>query len=108
MLILLYKVVVHGIFFKLYASLSEAAMLNPAGETTGDVFIVDFDRRLMVQFRGSVVAGLLAYRKFDDALGLSVRAGDEFADVRTGRNGRMRLLACCGSPYSGVSPVMRL
>jgi len=39
---------------------------------SGDV--LDFDRRLMVQFRGAVVtsdAGLLADHDLDDALGLS-------------------------------------
>jgi hypothetical protein len=30
-------------------------MANPAGESDGEVLRLDFDRRLMVQFRGSVV-----------------------------------------------------
>jgi hypothetical protein len=56
---------------------------------------LDFDLRLMLQFRGSVVtsdAGLLAYRELEDALGLSETAGERLADARTGKNGRHALL----------------
>jgi hypothetical protein len=74
----------------------EAAMANPAGESNGETFRLDFDRRLMLQFRGSVVtsdAGLLPYRELDDVLGLSAIASEVLADARTGRNGRHALAA---------------
>ena len=70
-------------------------MANPAGESESGALRLDFDRRLMVQFRGSVVtsdAGLLAYRELDDALGLSAVAGEMLADARTGKNGRHALV----------------
>ncbi len=69
-------------------------MANPAGESSGEVLRLDFDRRLTLQFRGSAVAsdaGLPAYRELDDALGLSAMAGEKLADARTGKNGRHAL-----------------
>jgi Transposase DDE domain group 1 len=70
-------------------------MANPMGESNGETLRLDFDRRLTLQFRGSVVtsdAGLLAYRELDDALGLSDLAGERLADARTGKNGRHALV----------------
>jgi hypothetical protein len=68
---------------------------RPTGEAESDIFRLDFDRRLMLQFRGSAVtsdAGLLAYCELDDALGLTEMAGETLADARTGRNGRHALV----------------
>src|ERR1700745_348138 len=70
-------------------------MANPAGESNAEVLRLDFDRRLMRQFRGSVVtsdAGLLAYRELDDALGLTTVASEMLADARPGTNGRHALV----------------
>jgi hypothetical protein len=70
-------------------------MADPAGEADRGALRLDFDRRLMLQFRGSAItsdAGLLPYRELDDALGLTDTAGDVLADARTGKNGRHRLV----------------
>ena len=69
-------------------------MAYPMGEADKGALRLDFDRRLMLQFRGSTItsdAGLLAYRELDDALHLTDTAADALADVRTGKNGRHRL-----------------
>ena len=62
-------------------------MANQAGESNDAVFKLDFDRRLMLQFRRSVVTsdtGSLAYRELDDALGLIAIAGQHLSDTLRG------------------------
>ena len=69
-------------------------MADPTGEADRSALRLDFDRRLMLQFRGSTItsdAGLLAYRELDDALRLTDTAANTLADARTGKNGRHRL-----------------
>ncbi len=69
-------------------------MAYPMGEANKGALRLDFDRRLMLQFRGSTITsdgGLLAYRELDDALSLTDTAADALADARTGKNGRHRL-----------------
>jgi len=68
---------------------------DPVGESTGGTLRLDFDLRLMLRFRGTVItsdAGLLAYRELDDALDLSKSAGAVLADARSGKNGRHALV----------------
>src|SRR3954447_11000459 len=70
-------------------------MADPTGKADRAALRLDFDRRLMLQFRGSTItsdAGLLAYRELDDAIHLTDTAANTLVDARTGKNGRHRLV----------------
>jgi hypothetical protein len=63
-------------------------MGNP-GEADRGALRLDFDRRLMLEFRGSGItsdAGLLAYCGLDDTLGSTDTRTDILADARTVKN----------------------
>jgi Transposase DDE domain group 1 len=69
-------------------------MRDPAGEADNSGLRLDFNRRLLLQFRGSTItsdAGLLAYRELDDTLSLTDTASEALVDARTGKNGCHRL-----------------
>src|SRR5215216_6707340 len=69
-------------------------MADPTGEADRSALRVEFDRRLLLQFRDSTItsdAGLLAYRELDDTLRLTDTAADKLTDTRTGKNGCHRL-----------------
>lgn len=61
------------------------------GEDGNTGLRLHFDDHLRLQFNGAKVttdAGLLAVRELDEALGLTVDAGERLLDSRTGRNTR--------------------
>jgi hypothetical protein len=70
-------------------------MVDPTGESRSEELRLNFDRRLLLQFRGSVITsdgGLLAYRELDDVLGLTIAGGGRLAETRTGKNRRHLLV----------------
>src|ERR1700686_5399908 len=70
-------------------------MADPTGESRSEALRLNFDRRLLLRFRGSVITsdgGLLAYRELDDVLGLTTSGGERLAETRTGRNRRHLLV----------------
>jgi hypothetical protein len=70
-------------------------MADPVGDSKSEALRLNFDRRLLLQFRGSVITsdgGLLAYRELDDVLGLTTSGGERLAEARTGRNRRHLLV----------------
>ena len=74
--------------------MAEAAGADPTGDADKCALRLDFDRRLLLQFRGSAItsdAGLLPYGELDDTLGLADMGANTLADARTGKNGRHRL-----------------
>jgi hypothetical protein len=87
-------------------------MAHPTGESESDALRLDFDRRLLLHFRGSVVtsdAGLLSYRELDDVLGLTRMASDVLADAHPANACRPFLpVRCSGSRYSVGLPDTRM
>ena len=76
-------------------------MGDPTGEADKGTLRLDFDRRLLLEFRGSTItsdAGLLAYRELEDRLGLIDTGANALADARTGKNGRHR----AGRPAASI------
>jgi hypothetical protein len=70
-------------------------MADPTGESKSEALRLNFDHRLLLRFRGSVITsdgGLLAYRELDDVLGLTTSGGGRLAETRTGKNRRHLLV----------------
>jgi hypothetical protein len=85
-------------------------MADPTGEADSEVLRLDFDRRLSLRFRGSVITSdgvPLAYRELDDVLALTTSGGEILADARTGKNGGNQWSGYCGSLYSAGWPATR-
>ena len=77
-------------------------MADPTGEANRSALRLDFDRRLLLQFRGSAItsdAGLLPYRELDDAVGLTDTAANTLADARLGNFMRTLAMPKAAEPW---------
>jgi hypothetical protein len=98
--------------------LIEAAMANPAGESRGEVLMLDFDRRLMLQLRGPGAPPMPVCPPTANATtrsNLTTISGEMLAAARTGRNGRHALAGGfwqsvfgCLAGYADVTGAERL
>ena len=87
-----------------------AAMTDPTGKSKSEALRLNFDRRLLLQFRGSVITsdgGLLAYRELDDVLALTTSGGGRLAVTRTGKNRRYLLVGLLRQSILAGSPATR-
>jgi Transposase DDE domain group 1 len=70
-------------------------MADPTGEADSGARRLEFDRRLVLRFRGSVITadgGLLAYRELDDVLAMTTTGGERLAEARTSKDRRHLLV----------------
>ena len=75
-------------------------------EAKGEALRLDFDRRRVLPFRGSVITsdgGSLAYPELDDMLALTTSGGERLADARTDKNGRRLLVGLLRQSVSWCS-----
>jgi hypothetical protein len=85
-------------------------MADPTGEAGRGALKLDFDRCLVLQFRGSAItsdAGLLPYRELDDALSLTDTGADVLSDTRTAGTAVIAWPAYCASRCSDAWRVRR-
>ena len=85
-------------------------MGDPTGEADKGALRLDFDRCLLLQFRGSSItsdAGMLAYRELDDTLSLTDTAPIHWRTRAPARTVATSWPGCCANQYSGVWPATR-
>jgi len=88
-------------------------MADPTGESKSEALRLNFDRRLMLQFRGSTITsdgGLLAYRELEDTFSLTdmTRAPRRWRMRAPARTVAIDWLGCCGNRCSGGWPATRM